>query len=105
MILLVTRLGRKVLMNGDRVSTAFTLLLCVIWFSASLAGAYLCCSMSPLPSSLAVALPSVLAVVSMGVVYRNVVQLPGQQSIAATAGVTVMIVAGTLSALYLHHAL
>ena len=105
LMLLVTRLGRSVLMDGDCVSKTYTLLLCGTWLGASAAGAYVCCGMSPLAPYGTVLFPCVLAVGSLLVVRRNMQQLPGQQSASATAGVCVMIAAGTLGGLYLRHAL
>ena len=104
LILLVTRLGRQALMNGDRVSSTYTLLLCATWLVASLAGAYLCSTLAPIPPYGPVMLPVLLALLSVAIVRRNVQQLPGQQSISATAGVILMIFAGTAGALALRHA-
>ncbi len=102
--LLVTRLGRGVLMNGDCVSATYTLLLCAIWLVASLAGAYLCSTLAPIPPYGPRMLPILLAVLCVFLVRRNVQQLPGQQSMSATASVIVMIFAGTAGALALRHA-
>ncbi len=105
LMLVVTRLGRKVLMDGDCVSNTYTVLLCAVWCAASAAGAYVCCGMSPLPPYGTIGFPLCLAIVSGFVVVHNTRQLVGQQSASATAGVFVMILAGTVGGLYLHHAL
>ena len=104
-MLLLTRLGRKVLMNGDCVSNTYTVLLCVTWFAASTVGAYLCCSMSPLTPYGPVLLPALLAVLSGLVVLRTMKQLPGQQTLSATAAVALMIAAGTVGGMHLRHIL
>ncbi len=102
---LVTRLGRGVLMDDDRVSRTYTILLCHTWFAASLLGAYICCGVSPLRPYGPVLFPVLLAFTSGFVLWRNLRQLPGQQSLFATAGVALMIVAGNVGGLYLRHAL
>ncbi len=104
LMLLVTRLGRKVLMSGDCVSSVYTLLLCLIWFASAAVGAYVCFNMSPLAPYGPIIFPLLLAVASVAVVFRNVRQLPGQQSLSATAGVFLMIVGATVATLYVRHA-
>jgi hypothetical protein len=104
LMLLVTRLGRKLLMDGDCVSSVYTLLLCLVWFASAAIGAYVCFSMSPLAPYGTIAFPFILAVISVIVVLRNVVQLPGQQSWSATAGISLMIVGATVATLYVRHA-
>ncbi len=104
LMLLVTRLGRKLLMNGDCVSPVYTLLLCLVWFVSSAVGAYVCFGMSPLAPYGTIAFPLLLAITSIIVVLRNVFQLPGQQSWSATAGISIMIVSATVATLYMRHA-
>ena len=102
-MLLVTRLGRKVLMDGDCVSNTYTVLLCVTWLAASLAGAIVACRSAPLPPDGPEILPLGVALAAILLVRRNVLQSPGQQSISATVGVVVMILAGTSGAMHLQH--
>ena len=104
-MLLITRLGRNVLMDGDCVSNTYTVLLCLIWFAASLAGSYVCAGLAPFAPYGPILFPALLATACGLLIYRNLQQLPGQQSTSATSGVTVMIMAGTIGALYLRHAL
>lgn len=104
LMLLVTRLGRKLLMNGDYVSAVYTVLLCLVWFVAAGAGAYVCFRMSPLPPYGAIGFPFMLALVSITVMVRNARQLKGQQSAPATAAVVCTIVGATAATLNVCHA-
>ncbi len=104
LMLLVSRLGRKVLMSGDCVSSVYTVLLCLIWCASSAIGAYVCFGMSPLPPYGPITFPLLLAIVSVIIVLRNTRQLSGQQSISATAGISLMIVGATVATLYMRHA-
>ena len=103
-MLLITRLGRKVLMDGDCVSNTYTVLLCATWLTVAFAGAYICCGMSPYAPYGTVAFPVLLAIGMGAVVLRNTQQLTNQQSISASVGVYLTIVAGTVGGLYLRHA-
>ena len=104
-MLLITRLGRKTLLPEDRVSRLYTLLLAMTWFTASLAGTYICCIFSLLPPYGTVGLPIMLAFFFAGVMLRNARQLRGQQSGVATFIMLLMIALGTATALHLNHAL
>ena len=104
LMFVVTRLGRKVLMSGDCVSVAYTLLLLLVWFVSSTVGAYVCFSMSPLAPYGPITFPLLPAFASGVVVLRNARHLPGQQSFFATAGVTLVILGATVCTLYLRHA-
>ena len=103
-LLIITRLGRKLLMRGDRVSVLYTALLALTWLLASLAGAYVCCSKSPLAPYGTIGLPIILAMFFGGVVLRNTRQMRGQQSAVATLSILAMILLGTAWALKLNHA-
>ena len=103
-MLLVTRLGRKTLMDGDCVSNVYTVLQCGVWCAAAAAGAYVCCAMSPLPPYGTIAFPIGLAVISGCVVLHTNRQLPDQQSTSALAGIFAMLAVGTFGGLYLRHA-
>lgn len=102
-MLLVTRLGRKVLMDGDCVSNTYTILLCGTWLVAALAGAMVACRNAPLPPYGPEVLPLVVALAAILLVRRNVLQSSGQQSMSATIGIVVMILVGTSGAMHLQH--
>ena len=103
-MLLMTRLGRKVLMDGDCVSNTYTVLLCATWLMVALTGAYICCGLSPFAPYGNVAFPALLAIGMGAVVYRNAQQLTNQQSVSASVGIYMTIVLGTIGGLYLRHA-
>lgn len=100
-MLLVTRLGRKVLMDGDCVSNTYTILLCATWLIAALAGAMVACRNAPLPPYGPEILPLVVALAAILLVRRNTLQAPGQQSLSATVGIVLMILVGTSGAMHL----
>lgn len=102
--LLITRLGRKVLMDDDCVSNTYTLLLCGTWLAASLAGAYICCGLAPFAPYGPKAFPVLLALIMAAVVFRNVQQLPGQQTGFANVAVLATIALGTFGGMFLRHA-
>jgi len=103
-MLAITRLGRKVLMDGECASTTYTVLLCVTWLVASFAGVYLCAGLAPFPPHGTQVFPALLILGMACVVFRNGRQLPHQQSVGATLAVYATLVLGTVGGLYLRHA-
>lgn len=101
----MTRLGRKVLMQNDRASTTYTVLLCGTWLAASFAGAWVCGGFAPFGLYGTRAFPIVLAGVIVAILLRNLRQLPGQQSPAASLAVFATVVLGTAGGLFVRHAL
>jgi hypothetical protein len=79
--LLITREGRAVLMDGNRMSNAYHLQSAVAWFlSAAAAGAVALHFVPAAPPGLAVA--AAVALLQMLLVLRNHIKMPRQQSMA-----------------------
>ena len=104
MLFLITRLGRRVLLNDSRAQWTYTVLHAIAWCMATVAGAYLCCGMSPLPPYGNIGFPFCLAIALTLVLLRNFKQLPGQMSAMALILNLCAIFGGTTTALYAHHA-
>lgn len=108
LMLLITRLGRKLLMDGDRVSNLYTALLAFTWFVTSFAGVYACETIAPPALTVYggnIVLPLLLVTFLVLLVVRNLRQMPKQQSMAATVAVLVMIGLGLYTALHVQHAI
>ena len=105
LLFLITRLGRRLLMNADSsVRTTYTALHAGTWCLAAASGAYVCCGMAPLAPYGNVGFPFCLAIVLVLILLRNFRQLPGQMSGMALILNLCGIVGGTAAALYAHHA-
>ncbi|WP_419806269.1 hypothetical protein [Terriglobus sp.] len=104
LLFLITRLGRRVLLNDSTASWTYTALHAGTWCLASVTGAYVCCGMSPLPPYGNIGFPLCLAVGLTLVLLRSFRQLPGQMSALALILNLGGILGGTVAALYAHHA-
>ncbi len=104
LLFVVTRLGRRVLMQDSSVRLTYTVLHAATWCLAAVAGTYVCCGMSPLAPYGSIGFPLCLAIALTLVLLRSFHQLPGQMSAVALALNLCGIFAGTMAALYAHHA-
>ena len=104
LLFLLTRLGRRVLLDDSRARWTYTALHAGSWCLAAIGGAYVCCGMSPLPPYGNIGFPFCLAVALTLVLLRSFRQLPGQMSAMALILNLGAILAGTTAALYAHHA-
>ena len=100
----ITRLNRRVLLNGSRIRWTYTALHAAVWCVAALAGAYVCCGMAPLPPYGFIGFPVCLAIALTVVLVRGFRQLPGQMSAGALLLNFVGIAGGTTLALLAHNA-
>ena len=103
LLFLLTRLGQGVLMQQNQVRWTYTALHAAIWTVASLAGAFLCCSLSPLGPYGDLGFPLCLACVLAFVLLRGFLQLRGQMSAFALLLNLAGIFGGTFLALYVRH--
>ena len=104
LLFLLTRLGRRALLNDSIARWTYTVLHAVTWCLAAVTGAYVCCGMSPLPPYGNIGFPLCLAVALTLVLLRSFRQLPGQMSALALVLNLGSIMGGTIGALYAHHA-
>lgn len=103
LMLLLTRLGRRVLISNSRPRWIYTALHAATWCLAALAGGYICCHLSPIAPWGLVGFPLCLTLALTFVLLRSFRQLPGQMSGAALALNFLGILAGTAVALYANH--
>jgi hypothetical protein len=93
---LISLLGRRVLMNGDRMRSTYFISTALAWIVSAAVGAYVAFSMPPFGLVGSWVFTLIGALLLMGVVFRNQRDLPHQQTTTINILFSVCILIGCL---------
>lgn len=100
--LVITRLGRKALMNDDAMSGTYYLLLALSWIISAAAGGFVAAGTAPFGPAGPYIFSVLLAIILIAVLVRNHMDTRHQQSPQVNATVYTCIVVGAVGGSLVH---